>query len=194
MGEIRRVDEYGCVMYNRLDNYIQSEKDMSDQKKISRRDAIKLISAATGASVLANLPSKWSKPELISAALPAYAQTSCVTVTITANGEDVGYLLQKFQGPSTDEGTLNLNQVYGPVNALGGHPFVWSCGSGCLELQLGGENGYSWEVVISTPGGNTPLEFSASSGISDLLVNLETGDYSTEAGNNTVGGCGWAHD
>lgn len=46
------------------------------KKTLSRRDAIKLLGAATGATLLANLPSKWSKPELVSGVLPAHAQTS----------------------------------------------------------------------------------------------------------------------
>lgn len=45
-------------------------------KKLSRRDAIKLLGAAAGATVLANLPSKWKTPELTSGVLPAHAQTS----------------------------------------------------------------------------------------------------------------------
>lgn len=45
-------------------------------KKLSRRDAIKLLGAAAGATLLANLPSKWSKPSLTSGVLPAHAQTS----------------------------------------------------------------------------------------------------------------------
>ena len=32
------------------------------RKTISRRDAIKLLGAATGAALLANLPSKWTNP------------------------------------------------------------------------------------------------------------------------------------
>jgi len=51
------------------------------QKKLSRRDAIKLLSAATGAAMLANLPSKWSTPELASGVLPAHAQTSGIVFT-----------------------------------------------------------------------------------------------------------------
>jgi hypothetical protein len=46
------------------------------KKTLSRRDAIKLLGAATGATLLANLPSKWSTPELTSGVLPAHAQTS----------------------------------------------------------------------------------------------------------------------
>ena len=44
--------------------------------KLSRRNAIKILGAAAGASVLANLPSKWTKPELAAGVLPAHAQTS----------------------------------------------------------------------------------------------------------------------
>lgn len=62
---------------------------MTDQKepekKISRRDAIKLLGAAIGAAMAANLPGKWSKPEAISGVLPVHAQTSLLnTPTATA--------------------------------------------------------------------------------------------------------------
>ena len=58
---------------------------MKSQKKISRRDAIKLLGAVAGATALANLPSKWSKPELVSGVVPAHAQTSsCGPLTFTS--------------------------------------------------------------------------------------------------------------
>ena len=47
-----------------------------ESKKVSRRDAIKLLTAATGAAVLANLPNKWSKPEVNGGVFPVHAQTS----------------------------------------------------------------------------------------------------------------------
>jgi hypothetical protein len=54
-------------------------------KKISRRDALKLLGAAIGAAMVANLPKKWIKPESISGVLPVHAQTSLlVTSTTTA--------------------------------------------------------------------------------------------------------------
>lgn len=54
-------------------------------KKISRRDAIKLLGAAAGASVLANLPTKWKTPQIASGVLPAHAQTSSsLGLTITS--------------------------------------------------------------------------------------------------------------
>ena len=46
------------------------------QTKITRRDAIKTLGALAGASVLANLPSKWSTPEVAAGELPAHAQIS----------------------------------------------------------------------------------------------------------------------
>ena len=51
-------------------------------KKLSRRDAIKLLGAAAGAAALANLPSKWSKPELVSGVLPAHAQSTSLGLSI----------------------------------------------------------------------------------------------------------------
>lgn len=46
------------------------------QKKISRRDAMKLLAAAVGAATVVNLPPGWSKPGLETGVLPAHAQTS----------------------------------------------------------------------------------------------------------------------
>ena len=54
------------------------------KNKITRREALKLLGAATSASLLANLPSKWSKPELTNGVLPAHAQTSCGPLTFTS--------------------------------------------------------------------------------------------------------------
>jgi hypothetical protein len=49
------------------------------EKKISRRDAMKLLGAAIGAAALSTLPSKWSTPELAAGVLPAHARQSKVT-------------------------------------------------------------------------------------------------------------------
>lgn len=46
------------------------------QKIISRRDAMKVLAAAAGATALANLPRKWDTPDLEIGVLPAHAQTS----------------------------------------------------------------------------------------------------------------------
>ena len=62
---------------------------MTEQKKLTRRDAIKLIGAAAGASVLANIPAKWSKPSLAGGLIPAHAQTSNC-------GPGTSYLMVEF--------------------------------------------------------------------------------------------------
>src|SRR5688572_3340932 len=59
--------------------------ELKKAKKISRRDAIKLLGAVTGATVLANLPSKWKTPEIVRGILPAHAQTSLVLHTLACD-------------------------------------------------------------------------------------------------------------
>jgi hypothetical protein len=58
-------------------------------KKISRRDAMKVLGAAIGAAALANLPSKWDTPELAQGVLPAHARQSNVVVRTLVAGADV---------------------------------------------------------------------------------------------------------
>lgn len=70
-------------------------------KKISRRDAIKVLAAATGATFLANIPGKWGKPELASGVLPAHAQTS-ILHTLTCD------LNQTVNEPDSDQYTTGV--------------------------------------------------------------------------------------
>jgi hypothetical protein len=120
--------------------------DKTTSKKLSRRDAIKVLGAATGAVVLANLPTKWSKPELISGVLPAHAQTSTslpfamagcgvagtlcadtnslVTITPAASGIPMRYLVI----PSNPGGT-----IINPAALTGVIP---TDGSGVADLYL----------------------------------------------------------
>lgn len=51
--------------------------------KFSRRDALKVLAAATGAAAIANLPPAWSKPEVQAGVLPVHAQTSVLHVLST---------------------------------------------------------------------------------------------------------------
>jgi hypothetical protein len=46
------------------------------EKKLSRRDAMKMLGVAVGAAALAGLPSKWNTPELAAGVLPAHARQS----------------------------------------------------------------------------------------------------------------------
>jgi len=57
-------------------------------KKLSRREAIKIVGTAAGASLLANIPAKWSRPELTGGNLPAHAQISCPGWTISVEWSD----------------------------------------------------------------------------------------------------------
>lgn len=51
----------------------------STTRKLSRRDAMKILGAAIGATALATLPPEWSKPKLATGVLPAYARQSVGT-------------------------------------------------------------------------------------------------------------------
>ena len=79
---------------------------MSEQKKrLSRREALKLLGTATGASLLANLPSKWSKPRIAGGEMPAHAQISPVLPTVrTVSITPEPGLFVTFNGYLGDEG------------------------------------------------------------------------------------------
>ena len=83
-------------------------------KNLSRRDALKLLGAAAGASVLANLPSKWSTPQLTAGVLPAHAASSAIC-------EDVAMEIEIPIGDSSSE-TGNWTDV---------DPRRWSCSMEC---------------------------------------------------------------
>ena len=71
------------------------------EKKLSRRDAMKLLGAAIGAAALANLPSKWNTPELAAGVLPAHARQSAVVACLAAIGN---VALGKMTNRSSIEG------------------------------------------------------------------------------------------
>jgi hypothetical protein len=77
-------------------------------KELSRRDALKLLGAAAGASVLANLPSKWSTPQLAAGVLPAHAQTS---VLYALSCDDLVYL----PGEGVNEWQVGSAVIISPV-------------------------------------------------------------------------------
>ena len=91
-------------------------------KKLSRRDALKIIGVAAGAAVLANLPSKWSKPELATGVLPAHAQTSGPTLPTVVTNSIVGdFSCQaSFTGDATADGGSSVTDkgfVYSNTNS-----------------------------------------------------------------------------
>jgi hypothetical protein len=74
-------------MVKSLQSKNQGAITMTEQphKKLSRRDALKVLAAAAGATALANLPNKWSKPGIEVGVLPAHAQTSVIVKPHTLN-------------------------------------------------------------------------------------------------------------
>ncbi|MBI5962596.1 MAG: twin-arginine translocation signal domain-containing protein [Chloroflexi bacterium] len=81
--------------------------DNKSSKEISRRDAMKILAAVAGAAALANLPSKWSKPELVEGVLPAHAQTSTILHTLAA-GPDAPIDSNVEQPPITVNSTATI--------------------------------------------------------------------------------------
>ena len=131
---------------------------MTEQKKrLSRREAIKILGTATGASLLANIPSKWSKPELSGGAIPAHAQTSIC-------GPDEAILSINFGNVTTSFGSAYL--VYQSVapDAESGTPYrtgynLYWCRPQCIFYIAEIENGLSTgsmdlNVTIRQPGGS----------------------------------------
>lgn len=152
-------------------------------EKLSRRDAIKLLGAATGATLLANLPSKWSKPELVSGVLPAHAQTSCVAVffeVLSATG-DLGIigLSASFQGPFPDSTTGTWNT---------GSTATWYCRPGCLQFNVlfFVDSG---SVRITTLSNQFTLD-PGNIGIRGVLIDMGTGAFALD-GIGSAGSCNW---
>lgn len=131
--------------------------------EINRRDAIKLLGTATGATVLANLPAKWSKPLLQSGVLPVHAQSSCIALTITEYDE-------------LENTSFGYGDWVGADEFSFGPDKFWYCRDECvyylLETVSGGISMHGKTLnkefdVIFSPA-NSPAGF---------MVDLATGDY-----------------
>jgi len=88
----------------------------NNSKQLNRRDAIKLLGAVAGASVLANIPAKWSKPELSGGVLPAHAQTSTIygincgdSLNVDANTNPLNYDINMGGQLDAAVGGLDIN-------------------------------------------------------------------------------------
>jgi len=150
-------------------------------RKLSRRDALKILTAVAGGAVLANIPSKWTKPELATGVLPAHAQTSiCIALLV--------------QVVSTD-GSLSFGSI-GPIpnNDFGeGAPLAdlgWYCQAGCVAARIRLDTGTTAVVKITTISQNFTLNFSTGTPSHTILVNLGTGDYAVD-GTGSAGSCTW---
>jgi hypothetical protein len=104
------------------------------QKNLSRRDAMKILAAAAGATALANIPNKWSKPGLEVGVLPAHAQTSIIAPAIPHTlvcDPDAGIINNVEQPPITVTSRVTITP---PASGIPMH--------------------YSVVLVESLPGGN----------------------------------------
>jgi len=165
---------------------------MSESKnKLSRRDAIKLLGAAAGASVLANLPSKWSKPSLAGGVLPAHAQTSCFTLVERIS----------FTGSESNNGIFYLSGgVFLAPDAFTPNPggpgysnLRWNCQAGCATFEVAVNPGANATMTaqVTTASAQFTLQV-ASKGKSFyiVLVDLATGEYALDFV-GTAGSCDW---
>jgi hypothetical protein len=112
-------------------------------KKLSRRDALKVLGAAAGATALANLPAKWTTPKLEAGVLPAHAATSCgVGLVLTLSPF---FLFDLVEGP-TPTGSTN--------------PYSWDTSQcGCLAFTVWNPGGVLRGGSYSI-GGGSPVPFS----------------------------------
>ena len=155
---------------------------MTEQnKKLSRRDAIKLIGAAAGAAALANLPSKWSKPEVINGVLPAHAQTSavCVDYALTVevlSTDGTGAHVQWFTYVDVE---LDWDGTAGSILRM-------PCTSICLALYtlLFGGTTATYRFTTISHQFIVPDD-------TNILINMETGEYALN-GATPPSGCAWS--
>ena len=135
-----------------------------NNKNLSRRDALKLLGAAAGAAALANLPEKWSSPELASGVLPAHAQTSACRV-FTAE-------VIATSGGSTPLGWINPASYY-PPGAVGDVFYYDDCGTDCIYGLIYSYNGdFSGDTTVSAT-----IRVSTHSQTLDVVIDGSTGVF-----------------
>jgi hypothetical protein len=152
-------------------------------KKVTRRDAIKLLGAATGAAMLANVPTKWSKPSLMSGVLPAHAQTSCISLHV----ERIAYT-----GTPDNSAIFTLNvdedNFYAPdvfvehiEEEEGYSSATWYCREGCAFFAVAcnpGAPGTSMIAQVTTLSAQFTIEVVFDGlNVALVTVDLGTGDY-----------------
>jgi hypothetical protein len=169
------------------------------KKKLSRRDALKILGAATGAAVFANLPAKWTAPKLISGVLPAHAQTSIVepiepepnctdfAVRVEVISQVTNFpTLSVEQGPAPDQSTFP-----GGVGTFA----IWDCQTGCLQLRVGIGPSLDSSATLEITTLADTFQVSVEGlfvNTARVLINMETGEYSTNI-NEPIDGCEWVN-
>jgi hypothetical protein len=135
-------------------------------KKLTRRDAIKILGAAAGASVLANLPSKWSTPELTQGVLPAHAQTSICSGT------------QLLLEPASATPALSTSGSSAPPDAGGSTFLSWDCSHSCLYVEV--SIGVGSQLITVTPFNQASFDVSINAGdFWSIYLDVNSGLYTT---------------
>lgn len=155
------------------------------KKNLSRRDALKVLGAAAGAVALANLPEKWSSPELASGVLPAHAQTSeCLAVYVEVLSGVFDFSLQDGPEPDTVSG-----------DGSAGSTLAWICQTGCLFffLDLNTLAASSGSLQIITSAGTFLENYTDTDNIRDIVIDMATGEISirNDGLGGTAGSCSY---
>lgn len=160
---------------------------MPEEKKnhLTRRDALKVLGAAAGATALANLPNKWNSPELLSGVLPAHAQTSatCTDWAVYIEVLSGEFVYSLIGGPAPDLVTGDG----GP-----GSTVAWACQEGCLFLWFDlSFEASSGSVRFVTIAGETIENYDFNDTLRDVVVEMGTGAISILPGfeGGTAGSC-----
>ena len=107
---------------------------MGTNKKLNRREALKLLGTAAGASLLAGLPAKWSKPSVTSGHLPAHAQISGLTFVsgIFVWKGSTAFSPQKAHNPYK----VSAPSLTGGVQFIGDHEVIISQPVADVQVHL----------------------------------------------------------
>jgi hypothetical protein len=138
--------------------------DDKHSKQLSRRDAIKLLGAAAGASVLANLPAGWTTPELTLGVLPAHARTS---------GQCTDYALHVLYAPGSS-GSIGY---YGNFDIESQPDWYWTCAVLCCWFQADAVAGANVYLQVTVNGFDLPLRHLVGPGTYWIYVDTPSGHY-----------------
>ena len=143
---------------------------MTPKKKITRREAIKILATATGVSLLANIPSKWSKPEISGGVLPAHAQTSncpegtsSMVVTITGNSPDISI------------GTIGTFSIVGDFST--GRQFIFNCQNACFGLAVTSYEDFPFTVLAVLNGVQIYSNTFPTTAFVSIIIDGATGEF-----------------
>ena len=152
---------------------------MAKQDKLSRREAIKILGTTAGASLLANLPAKWSRPELSGGFVPAHAQTSgCVDSALKIEVIEYINAITPALTVSYYADLPTSNTISG--TGFGGGVISWDCATSCDQVIFNfGDIGQSAEITLQvTVLGNPSFDETFSRDYSySIYLNVSTGIY-----------------